>query len=266
MIVLSESFWITENLRQHYDLADEIVIVEGAVPQAIRNNMATKEGLSNDDTRQKIVKFITEEDPAGKVRYVPLGGVMNRNRLRQACLNTCTKDWILIIDADEFYRKEDFQELKDGAAEANRIGLNMCYFSAINLADWEKGKLWHPMERFFRNDPELRYPDLDGGQYVCKAGGALWIIEDRHPIDIKCWHYFRIRESRERSIIKMKYYLERDDDEIVSDISEMPEHEQSMITKENLETYGFSYFAIDLQPEEIQKKYYEICSEREDQD
>lgn len=244
-----------DNLRQHYDLAEEIVIVEGAVPQAIKNGLAGPDGLSNDGMENQIQWFIENEDHEKKVKFIRAGEKLNRNRLRQECLNNCTMDWVLIIDADEFYKTEDFGKIRDGIDEADWLGLEMCYYPFMSMADWEMGDQWDPMERLFKRTEELRYPDLDGGQYVCKDGGSMWILKHKHPIDIKCWHYFRIQKDSERIFTKMKYYMERDAGKIVTDVSELYPHEQSMVTKIGMEEYGFKYIPITDQPAQIQKKF-----------
>lgn len=251
MIVLSEEYWIEYNLRQHYDLADEIVIVEGAVPQAIADGLADEGGYSVDRTRELIENF---PDPENKIKYLRVGKVKHRNALRSKYLDQVTGDWILIIDADEFYRKKDFDYIRESIDKADSEGFEMIWYDFNSFADWEYGARTAPMERLFKRQDGLEYPDRDTGQSLFKKGQKIW-SQPKYPLDIRCWHYNRVHESKDRLFRKMKYYEERDHNRKCDKPEQLSARDQKFLSKEGLENIGFDRIQMVDHPEQIIQKY-----------
>jgi len=68
MIVLNGEPFVRYNLRALYPFANQIIVVEGASPAAVR--VATPDGHSRDSTMETLRRFQAEEDPEGKVTVV----------------------------------------------------------------------------------------------------------------------------------------------------------------------------------------------------
>lgn len=112
MIVLNEEEYLEKNLKQHYEHADRIVIVEGA-DRNYPAHSVTDDGLSTDKTRQIIQDF---PDPDRKIKYVPYGWTKSNTEqakceLRNAYLEHTPRGLLIAVDADEFYKHEDLEEM-----------------------------------------------------------------------------------------------------------------------------------------------------------
>jgi hypothetical protein len=94
-----------------YDEVDEILVVEGAVKN--RPNQ-TEDGHSTDKTREIIRDFMDNKDPDGKVKLISIRKPWkDLEEMKQTFLDMCFPgDWIIINDADEFYRPEDIRRLR----------------------------------------------------------------------------------------------------------------------------------------------------------
>lgn len=242
MIVLSEEYWIEDNLKQHYDLADEIIIVEGAVPQFIEMGLATEDGMSVDRTAEIIRNF---PDPEGKIHFIQKGKVNNRNELRQECLKYIHMDWVLIVDADEFYKKSDFAKIRDGINEADRLGNSICWYDFNAFISWGIGIRDMAMERLFRYSKDLEYKDKDTGQSVYSQGKKLWSMS-KYKIDLRCWHYNRVHKDFDKIKKKIEYYKRRD--------QIFKETDRALLDGKNLREFGYKVFPISEHPEIIQEK------------
>jgi hypothetical protein len=109
MIVLNEEEYIERNLRQHYPLADRIVIVEGA-DRLYPKERVSDSGLSTDATAEIIRSF---PDPDKKITFLQhgwteRGGAQAKCELRNRYLEGLKDGFLAVIDADEFYRTDDF--------------------------------------------------------------------------------------------------------------------------------------------------------------
>lgn len=98
-------------LRSIYDEVDKIIVIEGAVEN--RPN-STEDGHSTDLTVEIIQDFKENHDPENKVLVVSIRKPWkNLEDMKQTFLDMCVPgDWIIINDADEFYRPEDIRRLR----------------------------------------------------------------------------------------------------------------------------------------------------------
>lgn len=107
-ILLNEQKFIGFNLLQHYNLCDEWILVEGAC-KGYPERKVTKDGLSKDFTATIIECF---PDPFAKINYIKYGwtnkdGEDAKSELRNQYANKVRGDYLVVIDADEFYQPED---------------------------------------------------------------------------------------------------------------------------------------------------------------
>lgn len=106
-IVLNEADFIGKWLRQHYEMADQIVIVEGADR---RYPLADPDGLSMDNTRDAIGGFL---DVDRKITYVRHGWANSKAELRDQYAQGIDDGILICPDADEFLSKRSFERLVD---------------------------------------------------------------------------------------------------------------------------------------------------------
>ena len=121
MIVLNEAQFIEANLKQHYELVDNIVIVEGADRLYPKTNV-TEDGLSTDDTAEIIRNF---PDIDHKIKFIQhgwthIGGEQAKCELRNRYMEDILSGLLIAVDADEFYRFSDLKEAKHNAAKQSQ--------------------------------------------------------------------------------------------------------------------------------------------------
>lgn len=98
-------------LSSIYDEVDRILVIEGAVEN--RPN-ATEDGHSTDRTLEILRDFKANRDPDNKLVIISISKFWkNLEEMKQTFLDmSIPGDWILINDADEFYRPEDIRRLR----------------------------------------------------------------------------------------------------------------------------------------------------------
>lgn len=112
MIVLNGEPFVRYNLRALYPHAHQIVVVEGAAPNATA--VATEDGHSTDDTLAAVRNFIAQEDPDNKVQLITAEDEGHQNgywpgekdQQAAACFSRATGNWVWQIDVDEFYHPD----------------------------------------------------------------------------------------------------------------------------------------------------------------
>jgi hypothetical protein len=122
MIVLNEEELIAKTIRQHYNLVDRIVIVEGADPLYPKHRV-TADGLSVDRTAENIRDF---PDPDKKIRFIQHGwatsnGDQAKCELRNRYAQETPDGLLAVVDADEAYRHDDFREIVATAEAETKI-------------------------------------------------------------------------------------------------------------------------------------------------
>ncbi|MBN1817454.1 MAG: glycosyltransferase, partial [Sedimentisphaerales bacterium] len=105
MIVLNGMPLIEYSLRAVYAFAHEIIIVEGAVEDAMF--AANPDGSSKDGTVQFLQSF---PDPERKLRILR-GRWPEKCQMQNAALSHVTGDYVWLIDSDELYRKSDMERV-----------------------------------------------------------------------------------------------------------------------------------------------------------
>jgi tetratricopeptide (TPR) repeat protein len=226
-ILLNEEEYIEKNLKQHYQLCDEWIIVEGAC-RGYPTHRVTKEGLSSDRTASIIQNF---PDPEQKIRLIQHGwteaaGEDAKSEIRNRYAELAQEGILVVIDADEFYRQDDLHKIIEIVAQEeynccrlpqlhlwkgmdqiivggywdtshNRIyswNQGLRYRSNHNHPETESGELWHESDNYKRNHRQLI--EVDGG-YI-------------HPSP--CCFHFGFAKSPENMRDKTDYYIGRGED------------------------------------------------------
>lgn len=107
----NEEEFIGLTLRSIYAEVDQIIVIEGAVKNRPKS---TPDGHSTDRTVDIINDFKAHHDPSNKVLFIQIGKPFeNLEELKQTFIDlTSPGDWLIINDADEFYRPEDIRRLR----------------------------------------------------------------------------------------------------------------------------------------------------------
>lgn len=147
-------------LSSIYDEVDRILVIEGAVEN--RPN-ATEDGHSIDRTVEILRDFKQNNDPDNKLLIISINKPWkNLEEMKQTFLDmSIPGDWILINDADEFYRPEDIRRLRT-AIDRNP---HACEFVPTFLhfyGDFNHvavpGPEWQPQhQRFFKYVRGMKY-------------------------------------------------------------------------------------------------------------
>jgi len=143
-----------------YNEVDKILVIEGAVKN--RPN-ATEDGHSTDKTVEIIQDFKANHDPDNKVMFISIKKPWeNLEEMKQTFLDMCIPgDWILINDADEFYRPEDIARLRraiDLNPYACEFVPNFLHFYRDFHHVAVPGPEWQPQhQRFFKYVRGMKY-------------------------------------------------------------------------------------------------------------
>lgn len=129
VIVLNGEPFTRYTLRSLYPYAAEIIVVEGAAPDA--RNIATAGGHSRDGTLDVLRRFKDEEDPDGKLTIVTAEDEGHpdgfwpgeKDEQSRAYARRTTGDYLWQVDIDEFYLAEDMARVlsmlhRDGEIDA----------------------------------------------------------------------------------------------------------------------------------------------------
>lgn len=147
-------------LASLYDVVDRIIVIEGAV--ANRPN-ATPDGHSTDGTLDILIDFKKNHDPASKIVVVSINKPWkNLEAMKQTFLDLSVPgDWMLINDADEFYRPEDIARLRraiDINPHACEFVPNFLHFYGDFWHVAKPGPEWQPQhQRFFKYVRGMKY-------------------------------------------------------------------------------------------------------------
>jgi hypothetical protein len=98
-------------LASIYDEVDRIIVIEGAVGQRAG---ATPDGHSTDRTVEIVKDFKANRDPGNKILFVQIKKPWaSLEEMKQVFLDiTSPGDWLIINDADEFYKPEDIRRVR----------------------------------------------------------------------------------------------------------------------------------------------------------
>lgn len=119
IIVLNGQPFLPYNLRALYPWAHQIIISEGASPNA--THAAREDGHSLDGTLEYLRGFKEKHDPEDKIIIVTAEDEGHSNGFwpgekdeqSRAYATRATGDWLWQVDVDEFYRDSDIQTVMD---------------------------------------------------------------------------------------------------------------------------------------------------------
>lgn len=228
-ILLNEQKFIGANLCNHYHLCDEWIIVEGACNGYPKRKVSIS-GVSLDNT-EKIIKLFP--DPDGKITYIQHGwteasGENAKSELRNVYIKRSIGTYLVVIDADEFYEKEDFEKA------INKLKSDKNIYSIVlpQVHFWKATDKFITGEyydvshtRFFRNLPGMKYirnhnfPELNG-KFIHELGQFKYqrnIIASKTEFEgytyegPRCYHMGFVKDVNDMQD-KTQYYINRGED------------------------------------------------------
>lgn len=215
-IALNEEEFINPSLRSMLKMKNvkKIAVVEGCV--SLNESQANEYGLSQDQTKNRIMNVI-DSDPHGKIVYDRYGWAEDKAELRNRALDLLGKDvdYIMVVDADEVWKEEDFDILMRYIKSKPRT--SVVWYPALHF--WKSfdmvavGGQWDaPLFRFFKYaDKSLRWREHHT-PVVNKEGISITALGQEAFINhVKFYHYGSIK-PQSKILAKLEYYKKRDTD------------------------------------------------------
>jgi len=239
MIALNEAEFIGHNLRSHLALPwiDQFVIVEGAVDKYV--HAAGPDSHSNDGTID-IIKDIQKNHPQGQKIELITGKWRDKEQQRNAYLEKVRNGWILLIDADEFYREEEITKVVETAQiqDLDCIVFPHRHFwhdfhhyaysvgwckTQLRFSKFKKG--WKYNVHYTLSDDKGRNLQWDGAYrntraYASNCVNLAYKKEDLAGgiLPLKCWIYHcGYARDRQYMVDKLAFYRKRDKKDNASD-------------------------------------------------
>lgn len=212
----NEEEFIELTLKSIYDAVDHIRVIEGAVGNQVN---ATSDGHSTDKTAEIITNFMENNDPDGKVQLIQIDRPFkNLEEMKQKFLAYAIKgEWLLINDADEFYKPEDIAllrkaiELEPTASEFVPMFLHF-YRDFQHIA--KPAPEWQPQhQRFFRFVSGMKYnshPVVTDQYGQCTYFSPHYQYRRFIIPDWYVWHYGYARSNMDAVMENKKAYYERE--------------------------------------------------------
>lgn len=211
-------------IYQMYDLAKEIVIVEGATKADGKTHLFdghttgfTRNGLSTDGTREFLKSL---KDPQNKIKVImKQNGFWNgKTEMCNEYLKHITADYVWHIDADEFYHEKDIPRILELLEIRNPFAMNFYayhfYGNFNNYIGKEFGKNWGnnvPWRRIYKNNPNYskwisheppNFLFQDG--VICDQQENVIDREQMESEGIRLYHYSQVQKKQ--AIFKNEFY------------------------------------------------------------
>ena len=212
----NEEEFIGLTLQSIYNEVDQIICIEGAVKN--RPN-STEDGHSTDRTVEIIKDFRENSDPLNKLLFVQIKKPFeDLEQLKQTFIDlSCPGDWLIINDADEFYRPEDIKRLRiaiDRYPHAQEFIPVFLHFYRDFQHIAVPGPEWQPQhQRIFKAVAGMKYNShpvvtLPNGE--CSYFSPY--IQSRRFImnDFFVYHYGYARENMNDVMLSKRKYYERE--------------------------------------------------------
>jgi len=207
VICLNEEDFIGYCLNGVYDYVDEIIVVEGSVPFFRYIGATEPNGGSTDLTPEVLKDFKERCDPKKKTKIWLSKSFNSKIEMRNFALSNCAGDWILLLDADEFYHPEHLERIRHRVEGAANYGIT---YPHLQFWDWDMYLRGVVMERVYKKTATTKY---DGnpkeGQNVYIDGKKLWGSgRTKYVTDIDCYHYSNLRRPENMMNIR-RFYMAR---------------------------------------------------------
>lgn len=206
MIVHNGEKFTAEAVANIYEIAYDIVIVEGCEPEALF--MATSDGFSVDKT-ELVIKNIS--DPQNKITYIRAGRCASKTDQCNLYMQKVKGDYIWELDSDEIYHPEDIVEIDEilykGQYECAEIPFWHFWRDAFHVV---RGTSWEiPIRRVFKRQEGDLYKSHRPPEIVRKSWNSMKILsaDVLREKNIYCYHYGFV--DNQRTKWKVAYHCNR---------------------------------------------------------
>ena len=203
-------------LSSIYDDVDRIIVIEGAVEN--RPN-ATETGHSTDMTVKILQDFKKNHDPDNKLLIISINRPWeNLEAMKQTFLDMSVPgDWLVINDADEFYRPEDIRRLRKAIElepHAQEFVPNFLHFYGDCFHVAVPGPEWQPQhQRIFKYVRGMKY---NSHPVVTDPAGHCTYFSPHYQHrrymlnDFFIYHYGYARRNMNRIMEEKQEYYEKE--------------------------------------------------------
>lgn len=207
MSIYNEIEFIEINIRQHVNCFDRILVIDGADPRNDKN-LISKNGLSNDGTKETIHKLINEF--GNKIEYYEMPFATKEDKANFYVTKLKDRDSFLRLDCDQFYTFDDLERMKAMLNKHDTVMYPIINFwkTIDKVIDGGYFKIQHAhAHRFYEgsgfgiNHVTLSYRDKT--TYCSHKDRMLWTN------DIVCYHLGFAREDKARYQLNLKHYITR---------------------------------------------------------
>jgi hypothetical protein len=204
-------------LEHIYDIADEIIIVEGAVKDF--TFAATKDGRSIDGTSEIINDFQCDHDSEGKLKVISRFEFWeDKIEMQNAIAKEVTGDIYMKLDADEFYYMSDIYDILDefrSNMQLTMVRVGMYHFWKGPTVVAVGGQWDSRPVRFWRRDSAFRHED--NFNYFVKDGVRVEYPAYKEKVFGRvCYHLSYARDAQ-YVLDKLTYYRNRGIEKTVVD-------------------------------------------------
>jgi len=232
MIALNEAEFIEQNLRHHLNFPwiDQIIVIEGAVKKYM--HAADKDGHSTDGTLD-LIRKVQKDHPEGKKIEIHSGAWLDKREQRNEYLKYIRNGWMLLIDADEFYKEEEVRPVIEAAQKRDaycvifphlhfwhdfwHYGYSVAWTKTqLRLSQFKKG--WHYKEHYTICDEKGKYVQWKGDNkakrwFTRNVESPAYARESLgdNVLSMDCWIY-HYGHARDRKYVedKLVFYNKRD--------------------------------------------------------
>jgi len=203
-------------LSSIYDEVDRILVIEGAVEN---RPDSTEDGHSTDRTVEILQDFKANKDPDNKLVIISISKFWkNLEEMKQTFLDMCVSgDWIIINDADEFYRPEDIRRLRRAIElepHASEFVPNFLHFYGDFNHVAVPGPEWQPQhQRVFKYVRGMKY---NSHPVVTDPGGQCTYFSPHYQVrrfmlnDFFVYHYGYARKNMNEVMEKKQEYYKKE--------------------------------------------------------
>lgn len=206
IIVHNGASFVALAIQSIYDVAHEIIIIEGCENEAMF--LATSKGLSVDGTDKVIRSF---QDPQGKIKYIQGGKFKTKTDQCNEYMKLVTGDFIWELDSDELYLPEDVVRMDEllfkGQYEAVEIPFWHFWRDTFHVV---RGTSWEiPIRRIFKFQKGDLYKTHRPPEISRKAWADSKVLTAPllRQMGLYCFHYGFVENWRTKW--KVAYHCNR---------------------------------------------------------
>lgn len=213
-IALNEEQFIGASLASttKQEAVKKVVVIEGAVN--LFAHAATKDGLSLDNTAVEVMNAMTQPD-GEKIVYERYGWANDKSELRNHALKMLPDDitHVLVVDADEVWKTEEFEILVKNIKKNPKIGVFLFNFNHFfkKTTQIATGGQWESqMFRCFKYTNKNLHWENHGAPVVDQNHKFINVTDGAIEIpNIRVYHYGYCK-SEKNVMDKLEYYKKRD--------------------------------------------------------